>query len=153
MSTRRARSRYDDPRRSLGPRAGRRFLLELGLMGKGAAELAGQDSFGPVLALIEKIAEHRTLTDLLAELTRGLNQAVGTDAVSIYIHDATTDRLKLHHIDGPLAVDARARQGIEALPLDASPSGHVWRTQEPLVIASCGADTRFPRFREVVRNL
>jgi formate hydrogenlyase transcriptional activator len=110
-------------------------------------------ALAPLIALIERVAEHRTLTDLLAELTRGLNQAAGTDAVSLYIHDAATDRLQYHHIDGPLAMDERARSGIRDLPLEESPAGHVWKTQDPLVVADCRNETRFPRYREAVKHL
>jgi formate hydrogenlyase transcriptional activator len=114
---------------------------------------SGTSSWGPLLGLIEKISDQRTLAELLSELTRGLNQVAGTDAVTIHLHDATTGRLELHAIPGPLSIEGSVREGIQALPLDASPSGHVLRSQEALVIPSCGEDPRFPRFGEVVRGL
>jgi formate hydrogenlyase transcriptional activator len=120
------------------------------LMSRGGTE-GEPDCRGRVLGLIENIAEHRSLADLLAELARQLDGVVGTDSVVVDLHDPATDRMKFHTIGGRLGPDERVREGLEALPLDDTPAGRVWKTQELLVIDS-SVETRFPRFREYVQH-
>src|SRR5579883_1262032 len=115
---------------------------------------AQESSLESVLGLIEKIAEHHTLPDLMGELARGLNGVAGTDVVSILLHDATTDRMKPYVLGGKKSERSEElRKVIVESSLDETPSGHVWRTQEPAIVADWEKDTKFPRFRDFIATL
>ncbi|HZV02870.1 MAG TPA: sigma 54-interacting transcriptional regulator [Planctomycetota bacterium] len=115
---------------------------------------AQESSLESVLGLIEKIAEHHTLPDLMGELARGLNGVAGTDVVSILLHDATTDRMKPYVLGGKQSERSEElRKVIVESSLDETPSGHVWRTQEPAIVADWEKDTKFPRFRDFIATL
>jgi formate hydrogenlyase transcriptional activator len=121
-------------------------------MSDGAGEPT-QSALGQVLGLIEKIAEHKTLADLFSELGRWLSEVAGIDSVVLDLHDPATDRMKFHMVGGRRGSDERARRALESLPLEETPAGHVWRTQEALVFADGDAKRQFPRFRDFVRHL
>jgi formate hydrogenlyase transcriptional activator len=65
------------------------------------------------------------------------------------LHDATRNVMRLHLLE--TAAPGTLRAG-EEYAMEESPSGLVWRTQEPLIIDDLERETRFPRVMKSLRD-
>jgi formate hydrogenlyase transcriptional activator len=95
-----------------------------------------------LLQISDTIAGARDLKDLLHMLAPPLKQAVDFDYVALILHDPKTDRMNLHVIEILFETDPPT----VSLPMDGSPSGLCFRTQQPVII---DVDTEF-RFSDEV---
>jgi formate hydrogenlyase transcriptional activator len=106
------------------------------------------DRYRTLLAVSEAIIAHRDLAALLHELAGRLRQVVHFDFLALVLHDAATDTMRLHVLDaaGPTGLPSAI-----VLKVADDPAGHVWQTQQPLILADTAEETRWPRFLELVR--
>ena len=102
-----------------------------------------------LLEVSESIASHRDLNDLFHDLARRLPRIVPFDYINLVVHDASRNVMRLHIIAAP--EDSTARPGTE-FPVDESPGGLVWRTQQPLTVEDVGQDDRFPSVTPLLRE-
>jgi len=109
-----------------------------------------RERFRALLDVAEAIASHRDLPGLFHELAQRLPRVVTFDFLVLLLHDATHDTMRLHILESRVPT-AGIAEGTE-LPVDESVGGLVWRTQQPLVIADAGEETRFPRVMQMVRE-
>ena len=91
---------------------------------------ATEDRYRALLAVSEAIASHRDLPALFHELAGQLVQVVHFDALSLVLHEAATDTMRLHVLE--TGEHLSSRLAIVLRPED-DPSGLVWRTQQPLI--------------------
>src|SRR5919202_381419 len=112
-----------------------------------AADEAGR-RYQSLLAITEAISSHQDISELFRDLPGQLRRAVDFDAVAVVLHDPARDVMRLHLFEAriPLAYPPPPEG-----PVDASPAGVVWRTQEPLLISPGAGETRFPQFVELLR--
>jgi formate hydrogenlyase transcriptional activator len=103
--------------------------------------LFSREQYRALLEVAEAIAVHRDLRELMEDLARRLPRIVPFDFMNLILHDAGQDIMRLHLLITPQPTTCRP--GLE-LPIDASPGGLVWKTQEPLVLEDVAAETRFP---------
>jgi formate hydrogenlyase transcriptional activator len=94
-----------------------------------------------LLEALESLTRHDDLTRLFHELAQRLRKVVEFDFISVMLHDAAADVMRLHILEseqpmniglGPSLAPAR------------SPGGWVWRSQEPMLIADYDREPRFP---------
>jgi len=100
------------------------------------------DLYLTLLEVSQAIAEHKSLTELFADLSRRLHAILPFTYLSVLLYDAEHNVMRLHtlHADGL----AGLQPGME-FSMDESPSAEVWRTQQPLVIEDTAREFRFGR--------
>src|SRR5262245_41793791 len=100
-----------------------------------------REQYRALLEVAEAIAVHRDLGGLFHELARRLPRIVPFDYVNLVLHDPARDVMRLHLLVVPTS--CTINPGLE-LPVDKSPGGLVWKTQEPLVVDDVALEGRFP---------
>jgi formate hydrogenlyase transcriptional activator len=102
-----------------------------------------------LLAVSQAILSHRDLAALFRDLADRLQQMVGFDYLFLVLHDPASNTMRRHIL-------ARSHSSpIEAwapLGVDEGPAGWVWRTQQPLIISSLAEESRWPRFRDHMKQ-
>jgi formate hydrogenlyase transcriptional activator len=103
--------------------------------------------FEAVVALSRSIAGRSDLESLLSGVGESVRRIVGFDYVGLTLHDHRNDVMQGHFLSKPGSGTASL-----SVPVDQDPAGWVWLNQQPLVIASLDAETRWPSFRDRVRS-
>jgi formate hydrogenlyase transcriptional activator len=84
------------------------------------------------------IVQNATLAELIYQTARSLEQVAAFQYLSLSLYDPAKNCLRLHLWEG---------EGVPPIPLevclDDTPSGKVWRTQEPLLIRDLLDEPRF----------
>jgi formate hydrogenlyase transcriptional activator len=96
----------------------------------------------------QAIILHRDLAALLEDLALRLQPVAPFDVVSLILHDPETNRMRLHMLRGLIPTPALP----DGLPVDESPAGLVWQTQQPLVIENLERENRFPALIPFLRK-
>ena len=88
------------------------------------------------------VVSHKTLAELLRDLTDRLRPLVDFDYLSIVLHEPEQNLMVIHDLEtsGPGAEWVGS-----ALPIADSPSGSVWQSQRCLAVVDIGADNRYPK--------
>lgn len=105
-----------------------------------AQTLFTREQYRTLLEVAEAIAAHRDLGDLFHDLAQRLPRIVPFDYINLVLHDPTRNVMRLHLLSVP--EPGRIRAGLE-LPVDDSPGGLVWQTQQPLVVEDVAQEGRF----------
>jgi formate hydrogenlyase transcriptional activator len=110
---------------------------------------AAEDRYRALLAVSEAIVSCRDLPALFRALSGQLVQVAHYDALSLVLHEAATNTMRLHLLE----TDEPISPGFEiVLPPEEDPAGLVWRTQEPLITSNVAELRRWPRFLERVKQ-
>ena len=104
---------------------------------------SSNEIYEAVIALSRSIAGRSDLESLLAGVGESLRRIVAFDYLGLTLHDGRTGRMRSH-----ILRPGGAATMSEGLPVDQDPAGWVWLNQQPLVIRSLGADSRWPAFTE-----
>ncbi len=110
---------------------------------------AAEGRYRALLAVSEAIVSCRDLSGLLHALAGQLEQVAHYDALSLVLHDAATDTMRLHVLETGEAVERNLEI---VLSPDDDPAGLVWRTQQPLVTSNLDELRRWPKFLERVER-
>ncbi len=110
---------------------------------------ATEDQYRALLAVSEAIASCRDLPALFHELAGQLAAVVQFDALSLVLHDAATNTMRLHVLETEECVCSPFE--IVLRPED-DPAGLVWRTQQPLVTSNVDELRRWPQLLERVEQ-
>jgi len=102
-----------------------------------------------LLEVSEAIAQQRDLPALFHDLAARLHSVIDFDFLSLVLHDSAKNVMRLHILETHLPSEKVA--GSES-PIEGNPSGWVWQTQQPLVIADVDEETRFPDFMPRLRE-
>jgi formate hydrogenlyase transcriptional activator len=103
--------------------------------------LFSPEQYRTLLEVAEAIAVHRDLGELFHDLAQRLPRIVPFDYINLVLHDPARNVMRLHLLAVP--EPSTIRPGLE-LPVDESPGGLVWKTQQPLVVEDVAVETRFP---------
>src|SRR2546429_3011193 len=102
-----------------------------------------------LLEVSEAIAQQRDLPALFHDLAGRLHSVVDFDFLTLVLHDASRNVMRLHVLE--TRIPSEKPTGSES-PVEASPSGWVWQTQQTFVVSDTEEEERFPdflkRFRE-----
>jgi len=104
-----------------------------------------------LLGISEAIAVHRDLNELFHDLAQRLPRIVPFDFINLVLHDPTRELMRLHTLVAPET--STIRPGLE-LPIDESPAGLVWKSQQPLMIEveNVAVESRFPKLIPLLRK-
>ena len=103
------------------------------------------ERYQALLEVAEAISAHRDLHELFRDLARRLPRVVHVNFVSLSLHDAAGNRMRLQTIQAN--VPAELVGGHEE-PLDETPAGTVWQSQQPILVPNLADETRWPKVRE-----
>jgi formate hydrogenlyase transcriptional activator len=96
-----------------------------------------------LLDVSEIIAQHRDLNTLFHELATRLHSVVDSDFLTLVLHDPDKNVMRLHVLES--RVHTEKTIGFEHA-VDTSPSGWVWKTQQPFIVEDVLTETRFKEF-------
>ena len=108
-----------------------------------------RDRLRLLLEVSETIASHRDLDMLFRDLAHRLPRLVPFDYINLILHDASSNVMRLHVLAAP--DESTIKPGLES-PVDDSPGGFVWLTQQPLVVQDIALDPRFSRVTNLLRD-
>ena len=108
---------------------------------------ATSDQYRALFAVSDAIASHRDLTTLFRELAGRLARVVQCDALSLVLHDSSTDTMRRHILE---ASDLISPPPFNLRP-DDDPAGMVWQTQKPFVTAVFDELSHWPRLMDLLR--
>ena len=102
-----------------------------------------------LLEVSEAIAQQRDLPALFHDLAVRLHSVIDFDFLSLVLHDAAKNVMRLHILETHLPNAKRV--GAESA-VEGNPAGWVWQTQQPFIVSDTEEETRFPdylpRYRE-----
>jgi formate hydrogenlyase transcriptional activator len=104
------------------------------------------DQYRALLAVSAAIVSHRDLSALFHDLGGRLQQVVRFDYLSLVLHEAATNTMRMHVLEPPEPAFTAI-----VLPAEDDPAGLVWQTQQPLIISSVAELRRWPRLLERVQ--
>jgi formate hydrogenlyase transcriptional activator len=100
------------------------------------------EQLSALLEVAEAIASRRDLTSLFHDLAQRLPRIIPFDYINLVLYDPQHDVMRLYILIVPSPVTIKP--GLE-LPIDESPGGLVWKTQQPLVVEDVAREGRFPK--------
>jgi formate hydrogenlyase transcriptional activator len=100
------------------------------------------EQYQALLEVSEAIAVQRDLPNLFHDLAQRLHRVVNFEHMRLLLHDGERNVMRLHVLE---ATEMGKLPACCDLPVDESPGGWAWKTQQPLVISQVEKDTRFPR--------
>src|ERR1044071_2785668 len=106
------------------------------------------EKYRTLLAVSEAIISNRDLDGLFRDLAQRLSSVISFDYVSVLLHDAERDvmRLLLWQTPGQAPISP----GWEG-PVEGTGAGWVWQTQEPLIVHDIEREGRFPITTDIMR--
>lgn len=108
-----------------------------------------RDRLRLLLEVSESIASHRDLEALFRDLAQRLPQIVPFDFINAVLHEPARDVMHLCLL--VTATPSTISPGLE-LPVDESPGGLVWKTQQPLTVNDITQERRFPKLMALLRE-
>ncbi len=102
-----------------------------------------------LLEVSEAIAQQRDLPALFHDLAARLHSVIDFDFLTLVLHDPVKNVMRLHILE--TRIPSEKLTGSE-VPIEDSPSGWVWQTQQPYVISDLEQETRFPDFMQRLRG-
>ena len=111
--------------------------IMIGTMAASASEI-----YEAVLSLSRSIAGRTDLEALLSGVRESLRRIVSFDHLGLILHDPDSSAMQGHILNepgNPVITSLR-------MPVEADPAGWVWLNQQPLILSSLDAETRWPEF-------
>jgi formate hydrogenlyase transcriptional activator len=102
-----------------------------------------------LLEVAEAISQHRDLGDLFHELAARLHAVVEFDYLSLILHDAAHNTMRLHILEAERP--SKIQPGAE-FQIGETSSGWVWETQQPFILNDTETETRFPALLTILRE-
>jgi Transcriptional regulator containing GAF, AAA-type ATPase, and DNA binding domains len=103
-----------------------------------------------LLEVSESIAAHRDLRELFHDLAHRLHRVVRFEQMRLILYDTKRNFMRVHILEAPN--QSGDVLGCQELPVEESPGGWVWQTQEPLVVSNIEKETRFPCVTALMRQ-
>ncbi|MEW6544276.1 MAG: sigma 54-interacting transcriptional regulator [Nitrospirota bacterium] len=97
----------------------------------------------------EAVAAHRDLHELFRDLAQRLPRVVQVNFVGLSLHDPERNVMRLHTLQANVPADIVG--GHEA-PVNESPAGLVWQTQQPLLISDLAEERRWPKMTRLAQE-
>jgi formate hydrogenlyase transcriptional activator len=108
-----------------------------------------RDRLRLLLEVTESIASYRDLEALFRDLAQRLPPVVPFDFINAILHDPEREVMRLWLLVA--SIPSTINPGFE-LPIDESPGGLVWKTQQPLMVADVEQEQRFPKLIPLLKE-
>ena len=108
-----------------------------------------RDRLRLLLEVSESIASHRDLDELLRDLAHRLPHIVPFDYINVVLHESVREVMRLWLL--VTSVPSTISPGLET-PVEESPGGLVWKTQQPLIVNDVMQERRFPKLMSMLRE-
>ena len=109
---------------------------------------AAVSQYRALLDVAESISLHRDLDALFEDLAQRLQGVIRFEYINLVLHVPERNTMRLRVLTSTRPPD---RAPVET-PVDETPSGWVWRTQQPLVIDDIERETRYPKIMQILRE-
>ena len=100
------------------------------------------ERYEALLEVAEAISAHRDLHELFRDLAQRLPRVVHVNFVALSLHDPVRNTMRLHTIQANVPADL---VGGHEGPVEESPAGLVWQTQEPIIVPNLVEERRWPK--------
>ena len=100
------------------------------------------ERYQALLEVAEAISAHRDLHELFRDLSRRLPRVVHVNFVSLSLHDPTRNVMRLHTIQANVPADLI---GGHEEPVEETPAGLAWQTQQPILVPDLAEEYRWPK--------
>ena len=107
---------------------------------------ATHERYQTLLAVSAAIVAHRDLSALFHDLAGRLRQVACFDYLTLVLHDAATNTMRMHVLEPPEPTAAAI-----VLPPEDDPAGFVWQAQQPVITSTTAELKRWPRLLERVQ--
>ncbi len=108
-----------------------------------------RDRLRLLLEVSKAIASHRDLEELFRDLAQRLPEIVPFDYINAVLYEPARDVMRLWLL--VTSTPSTISPGLE-LPVEESPGGLVWKTQQPLTVNDVAQEPRFPRLMALLRE-
>ncbi len=108
-----------------------------------------RDRLRLLLEVSESIASHRDLGELFHDLAQRLPHIVPFDFINAVLHESERNIMRLWLL--VTSQPSTISPGLE-LPVDESPGGLVWKTQQSLMVVDIAKESRFPKLIPLLRE-
>lgn len=99
------------------------------------------ERYQALLEVAQAISAHRDLHALFQDLAQRLPSVVHVNFVALMLHDPVRNTMRLHTIQANVPADL---VGGHEGPIEDSPAGLVWKTQQPILVPSLDEERRWP---------
>ncbi|HWC50704.1 MAG TPA: GAF domain-containing protein, partial [Nitrospira sp.] len=99
------------------------------------------DRYQALLEVAEAISSHRDLHELFRDLARRLPRVVQVNFVSLSLYDPAKNRMRLQTIQANVPADL---VGGHEEPLEDTPAGSVWQSQQLVLVPDLAGEMRWP---------
>ena len=107
------------------------------------------ERYQALLEVAEAISVHRDLHELFRDLAQRLPRVVHVNFVALSLHDPVQNTMRLHTIQANVPADL---VGGHEGPVEASPDGLVWHTQQPVLVPDLAEERRWPKVTELMNQ-
>lgn len=109
------------------------------------------DNYKALLGISESIISHRDLQSLFQDIAKYFGKLLDFEAIFLTLYDPTTNMMRRHVLE--IADSERKSLFFNSgMPiefgLDESPSGLVWKTQQPYILSHISEETQFPIWKQ-----
>ena len=99
------------------------------------------ERYQALLEVAQAISTHRDLHELFRDLAQRLPRVVDVNFVSLSLYDPARNMMRLHTIQANVPADL---VGGHEEPVEATPAGSVWQTQQPILVHDLAEERRWP---------
>ena len=108
-----------------------------------------EDRYRALLQVSEAIAIHHDLHELFRDLAQRLPRVVPVNFVALSLHDPARHLMRLHTLQAnvPAEIVGGREESVEG-----TPTGLVWRAQQPLLIPNLAEERRWPKITQLMQE-
>src|SRR5574342_121383 len=100
------------------------------------------ERYQALLEVAQAISTHRDLHELFRDLAQRLPRVVHVNFVFLSLHDPERNTMRLHTIQANVPADL---VGGHEEPVEETPAGLAWQTQQPILVPDLAEEHRWPK--------
>jgi formate hydrogenlyase transcriptional activator len=100
------------------------------------------ERYQALLEVAQAISAHRDLHALFQDLAQRLPRVAHVNFVALTLHNPKHDTMRLHTIQANIPADL---VGGHESPVEESPAGLVWQSQQPILVPDLAEECRWPK--------
>jgi formate hydrogenlyase transcriptional activator len=107
------------------------------------------ERYQALLEVAQAISAHRDIHELFQDLAQRLPRVVHVNFVTLSVHDPVRHTMRLQTIQANVPADL---VGGHEEPVEETPAGLVWQTQEPLLVPDLAEEHRWPKVTQRMKE-